>query len=184
METKATVDDLIEILEAITARKGQAEEQALFFDVAEMIVKRASKAFGVKNDEVAIMMLRSDGGQLRFVVPRQFTNVAMIPLSNRDAISVSTFNRKSGEAINNVPMVRHFALFESIRIRERPQPIQKMVSVPIVSEGNVVGVAQISRKGDSRSAAGADFTREDVKKAEELFAAVGKYLERARPAKF
>jgi hypothetical protein len=178
------VDDLIEILEAITKARGNADPEALFFDVAEMIVKRASKAFGVKNDEVAIMMLRADGGQLRFVAPRQFTNVAMIPLTNRDAIAVTTLHRRTGEAHNNVPMVRHFALFESIRIRERPLPIQKMVSVPIISNGNAIGVAQISRKGENRAAAGPDFTAAEVKKAEELFAEVAVYLERARPEKF
>lgn len=178
------MQELIEILEAMTASKGMADPETLFFDVAERIVKRASRVFGVKNDEVAIMMLRSDGRQLRFVAPKQFANVAMIPVTKKDAIAVGTLNRKSGEVFNNVPTVRHITLFESIRLKERAAPIQKMVSVPIAADGQVVGVAQISRKGETPAAAGADFTAEDARRAEEFFSQVGPYLVRARPETF
>jgi hypothetical protein len=47
-----------------------------------------------------------------------------------------------------------------------------------------VGVAQISRKGENPVEAGPDFTPADVKKAEQLFAAVAPYLAAAKPDKF
>jgi hypothetical protein len=46
-------------------------------------------------------------------------------------------------------------------------PIQKIMSVPVVhSDGELMGVAQISRKGLDPSGAGADFTGEDLKQLE------------------
>jgi hypothetical protein len=59
-----------------------------------------------------------------------------------------------------------------------------MVTVPIVHEGRTVGVAQISRKGETPSEAGTDFTPADVEKAETLFSAVAPYLVQARPDQF
>jgi hypothetical protein len=56
--------------------------------------------------------------------------------------------------------------------------------VPILHDGNPVGVAQISRKGENPSDAGPDFTPADVKRAEQLFSAVAPYLSAARPDRF
>jgi hypothetical protein len=47
-------------------------------------------------------------------------------------------------------------------------PIQKIMSVPISgSEGKVIGVIQISRKGLDSSLAGTDFTNDDLKLLEQ-----------------
>jgi hypothetical protein len=46
-------------------------------------------------------------------------------------------------------------------------PIQKIMSVPVAgSEGNVIGVVQVSRKGLDSSLSGADFTGDDLKQLE------------------
>jgi hypothetical protein len=81
-------------------------------------------------------------------------------------------------------MVKHVAFFESVKLRERPVPIQKMVTVPIMYGGEPVGVAQLSRKGDTPSEAGPDFSNADVRKAEEIFERVAPYLVEARPDRF
>jgi hypothetical protein len=48
-------------------------------------------------------------------------------------------------------------------------PIQKIMSVPVaVSDGNVVGVVQISRKGLDPVVAGVDFTNDDLKQLEQM----------------
>jgi hypothetical protein len=60
-------------------------------------------------------------------------------------------------------------------------PIQKMVSVPILHDQKAIGVAQISRKGESAAAAGPDFTEADVRKAQEIFGDIAPFLSRARP---
>jgi hypothetical protein len=81
-------------------------------------------------------------------------------------------------------MVKHVAFFESVKIRDRVLPIQKMVTVPILHQGEAVGVAQISRKGDTPVEAGPDFTSNDVRRAQELFESVARYFVEARPERF
>ena len=177
--------DLLDILRAMAAKKGQgANALELFLDMAERVVKFTSGEFGTKADEVAILMVTSDGKHLRFVAPRKFTELGTIPVTKRDSIAVSTLSKKAGEAMNNVPTIRHVSFFESIKLRDRVAPIQKMITVPIMHDGQAVGVAQISRKGESPVAAGPDFTPADVRRAEQLFQAVAPLLAAGRPEKF
>src|SRR5438477_3267101 len=127
-------DELIEILSAMVSKKSEvADTRELLLDVGERIVKRVSGAFGVKVDEVAILLLTSDGRHLRFVSPRQFAELGTIPVTKRDSIAVNILGKKTGEALNNVPQVKHVAFFESVKLRDRPVPIQKMITVPILN---------------------------------------------------
>jgi hypothetical protein len=178
--------DLLEILRAMAAKREAVENRReLFHEVAERVVKHCTTAFGAKPDEVAILMTTADGRHLRFVAPRKFADLGTIPITKRDSIAVNVFAKKLGEAMNNVPMVKHVAFFESVKIRDRPvSPIQKMITVPIVSDGDVVGVAQISRKGETPAEAGPDFTPGDLQKAQKLFEEVGPYLAQTRPDRF
>ena len=180
------MQELIDILTAMASKKGEiGNPLELFLDMAERIVKSVSIEFGAKNDEVAILVLTSDQKHLRFAAPRKFADLGTIPISKRDSIAVNVLARKSGEAMNNVPMVRHVSFFESVKIKDRPAvPIQKMITVPILLRGEVVGVAQVSRKGDSAAGAGPDFTQSDVDKAQDLFSRISPYLVEARPERF
>ena len=93
------------------------------------------------------------------------------------------FEKQQGEVMNNVPMVRHVAFFESVKLRDRVVPIQKMITVPIMFDGQAVGVAQVSRKGDSPMEAGPGLPAADVKKAQEMFERWRRYFVEARPDK-
>ena len=177
--------DLVEIVAAMASKRSEVDNPLeLFLDVADRVVKAVCTQFGSKGDEVAILMATSDRKHLRFAAPRKFTDLGTIPVTKRDSIAVNIFNRGQGEAINNVPMVKHVAFFESVKIRDRVSPIQKMVTVPIVHDSQVVGVAQISRKGETPSEAGPDFTAADVTRAEDIFHAVAPYLVQVRPERF
>jgi hypothetical protein len=180
------MEELIAILTAMASKKGEIDNPLeLFLDMADRIVKSVSMEFGLKTDEVAILLLTSDQKHLRFAAPRKFADLGTIPISKRDSIAVNVLARKAGEAMNNVPMVRHVSFFESVKIKDRPAaPIQKMITVPILLRGEVVGVAQVSRKGDSAAEAGPDFTQTDVAKAQDLFATISPFLVEARPERF
>ena len=97
---------------------------------------------------------------------------------------MGVFSRRAGEVINNVPMVKHVTFFESIKPRDKPAPIQKMVTVPLLVRQQPVGVVQISRKGNSPAEAGPDFTAQDQKRAQEIFSVIAPLLAEARPADF
>jgi hypothetical protein len=177
--------DLQDILAAMSGKREEvANSLELFLDMAERAVKAVCSEFGTKVDEVALLFATGDGKHLRFAAPRKFAELGTIPVTKRDSIAVTVFNRGTGEATNNVPMVKHVAFFESVKIRDRVLPIQKMVTVPILHHGSAVGVAQISRKGDTPVEAGPDFTSADVKKAQDLFEAVARYFVEARPERF
>jgi hypothetical protein len=177
--------DLLDILAAMASKKAEVQSQReLYLDMADLIVKRVSAVFGTKIDEVAILILNTDGNHLRFVAPRKLADLGSLPVTKRDSIAVSVLGRKAPETINNVPMVKHVAFFESVKLRDRPAPIQKMVTVPIVFKGQAIGVAQISRKGETAASAGPDFTPTDAQRAQDVFAATAPYLWSARPDGF
>ena len=177
--------DLLDILGAMAESKARTENPLdLFLDMSERVVKYVASAYGAKTDEVAILFLTSDSRHLRFVAPRKFASLGTIPITKRDSIAVNIFGRKVGEAMNNVPMVKHVAFFESVKLRDRAVPIQKMITVPILQGEEAIGVAQISRKGETPAEAGPDFTGSDVRKAQEIFQAVAPFLMSARPERF
>jgi hypothetical protein len=177
--------ELLTILDAMLARRDEiADRRELLLDVGERVVKTIAAVFGAKTDEVAILLLTTDGRELRFIAPRKLAELGSLPLTKRDAIAVSVFLRKTGEANNNVPLVRHVSFFESVKIKDRVAPIQKMVTVPILHGERPIGVAQISRKGASPREAGPDFQQGDVHKAQELFATLAARLVAARPPTF
>jgi hypothetical protein len=179
------MNDLLDILQAMAAKKAEVPDaKELFLDMAARVVKHVCGAFAAKNDEVAILVLTSDGRHLRFAAPRKFAELGTIPVTKRDSIAVTIFNRRVGEATNNVPMVRHVSFFESVKLRDRAVPIQKMITVPILHGTEAVGVAQISRKGETPTEAGPDFTNADVRKAQDLFRSIATLLYEARPERF
>lgn len=179
------IKDLVDILAAMASKRGEVENPLeLYLDMGERVVKAVCGAFGSKSDEVALLILTSDERHLRFLAPRKFAELGTIPVTKRDSIAVNILGKKAGEALNNVPMVKHVAFFESVKLRDRAVPIQKMITVPILHQDAAIGVAQISRKGESPAEAGADFTAADVRKAQEIFQAVAPYLHAARPERY
>src|ERR1700734_1128311 len=125
-----------------------------------------AKIFRVQYTEVAL--LRLEGGLLRFVFPEHLRTTGAIPLSSK-AVAAHTALSKKAEIFNNFARVKHASIFETIKpvgaeTEEvaQPNPIQKLMSVPIMDrDSTVVGVIQISRKAlDSRFAQ--DFSREDL----------------------
>ena len=59
------------------------------------------------------------------------------------------------------------------------EAIQKIISAPILSEGKVIGVIQISRKGSSAVEAGPDFTPDDLGKVLAICKPLGKLIRHA-----
>ncbi len=176
------MQELLEILSAMAAQKEKVRDRReLLLDMADRVVKTVSHEFSCRADEVAILLLSADGRHLRFAAPRPFADLGSIPVTKRDSIAVGVLARRSGEVINNVPMVKHVSFFESIKLRDKPAPIQKMVTVPLVVRGQPIGVVQISRKGETAREAGPDFSPADLRHAQEVLEAVAPFLGEARP---
>ena len=86
-------------------------------------------------------------------------------MSTTNSLAVRTVREKRPEMINNFPAQKHPTVFESVALETGAQernPIQKILSAPLLVDAKPVGVVQISRKGKSPTTAGADFTIRDL----------------------
>ena len=129
------------------------------------IAQQLSKLFSVKQDEVALLQLSENGAILGFLYPVKLRKIGSIPMTTTNSLAVRTVRDKRPEMINNFPAQKHPTVFESValdpKVQEK-QPIQKIMSAPLILDGKPVGVVQISRKGKSLTTAGADFTIRDL----------------------
>ncbi|HLH06653.1 MAG TPA: GAF domain-containing protein [Terriglobales bacterium] len=137
----------------------------------EKVAADLARIFGVRRHEVAILSLH--GQILRFLYPAELKSAGAIPLSSH-AVAAQTAKTKRADLFNNFTMRRHSRLFELVSLeqeaeknRQDTQIIQKLMTAPIVDRhGEILGVVQISRKGITPNAAGADFTPEELHQLE------------------
>jgi hypothetical protein len=149
--------------------------QLSFASLAERIARNLS----VRTDEVAILGVSHRWRHLHFIVPEALKNVGFIPLSSKTALAARTTRESRPEIINDFTSVKHASVFEGVKLTaESAELIQKIISAPILSGDQVVGVIQISRKGANSKVAGPDFTSEDLGKVLALCNPLGKLLQR------
>lgn len=148
----------------------QCQAAGLTPDNVLKIATELSRSFGVHDDEVALFKIEQ--AQLKFMHPTKLSTVGMIPL-NSNSVAARTANSKRPEIINNFSQIRHSSVFESIPVdsktrTKKPEKsamvIQKVMSVPVVGPGGVLGVIQVSRKGATQQSAGPDFQPGDLQR--------------------
>jgi hypothetical protein len=143
----------------------------------ETIGERIAKYLGVRADEVAIMGVSQRWKHLHFIVPQALKNVGFIPLTSNSALAARTARESRPEINNNFASVRHASVFEGVRSATNSgEAIHKIVSAPILCDGKVVGVIQVSRKGLNALDAGADFTSDDLGKVLAVCKPLGKLV--------
>jgi len=127
------------------------------------LAERIAKSMNVKPDEVAILAVSHRWRHLHFLVPEALRNVGFIPLTSTAALAARTARDSRPDIVNNFPAMRHATVFEGVKAESlSATAIQKIISAPILSDGKVIGVIQISRKGASAGEAGPDFTADDL----------------------
>jgi hypothetical protein len=170
--TLSLVSEMERIASALGTEQGDGSQISLS-SVAEKIAKN----LGVRNDEVAILALSTRWRHLYFLVPEALKKVGFVPLSSNSALAARTARDSRPEIENNFSSARHATVFEGVKITgEAAEAIQKMISAPILLDGKVIGVMQISRKGSTAGNAGPDFTAEDLGKILALCKPLGKML--------
>lgn len=152
---------------------GQPSDEAL-----NRLAGQIAAAFGAKKDEVAILRLSSDGKMLSFVFPIKLAKIGAIPLTTAHSLAAKTIRDKRGEIVNNFAVYKHPTVFEAVDLseQEKAAPIQKIVSAPMITDGKVVGVIQVSRKGRAGDVIGPDFTPRDLSELSTVGSILGKYL--------
>jgi hypothetical protein len=141
------------------------------------VAGKIAKNIGVRSDEVAILAVSSRWRHLYFLVPEALKNVGFIPLSSNSALAARTARESRPEIENNFGVAKHATVFEGVKIAgESAEAIQKMISAPILLDGKVIGVIQVSRKGPNPASAGLDFNADDLGKILALCKPLGKLL--------
>jgi len=119
---------------------------------AEVAVNLLSRQMQVEEDEVALFLLDERKTVLHFLWPKRFRQVGFIPFSSLDSLAARTAREGRVFLNNTFASVHHASFFEKIRLKDgiadRPKPIQKIISVPMVADADIKGVIQISRKGE------------------------------------
>lgn len=152
----------------------------------EQACGEVARTFAVRKDEVALLLLEQSS--LRFVYPLELKGSGQIPLSS-SGVAPRTARSRKAELSNDFTRERHHFVFELVRLNHPegsneslPKTIQKLISAPLIgSKGRVLGVVQISRKGDSPRAAGANFSKDDLKLLERVAAQLAAFVEKSFP---
>jgi hypothetical protein len=141
------------------------------------VAEKIARNLDVKTDEVAILGVSTRWKHLHFLVPQALKDVGFIPMSSTSALAARTARESRSDINNNFSAVRHATVFEGVKAATTTgESIQKIISAPILCEGKLVGVMQISRKGPSPLEAGADFTAEDLGKVLALCRPLGRLV--------
>jgi len=170
--TITLASELERLAEALEAESLATAEKPL-----TAMAEKISKTLGVKADEVAILGVSTRWRHLHFLVPQALKNVGFIPLSSTSALAARTVRDNRPEINNNFVAVRHATVFEGVKTATTTgESIQKIISAPILCDGKVVGVMQISREGATTAEAGPDFTLEELGKVLVLCRPLGKLV--------
>lgn len=138
---------------------------------------KLASIFGVKADEVAILAVTGKGRHLSFLVPEKLKAVGSIPLNSTTALAARTARERRPDVLNQFAGSRHASVFEGVPLgRREGEMIQKIMSVPIISGADVVGVVQISRKGRTQRESGADFGSRDLRALQELSPTLAQFV--------
>jgi signal transduction protein with GAF and PtsI domain len=142
-------------------RKGAAGETIELNRAVDLI----SRHFKVQHHEVAIFIVSADGRFLKFVVPEKLQAVGQIPLTSTNSLAARTAREKRPEVINHFSVVPHASVFEAVPLVEeqRGDPIQKIMSAPMLHDKKAIGVMQISRKAATAAEAGPDFSHAELR---------------------
>jgi GAF domain-containing protein len=141
------------------------------------VAEQVAQGFGIKPDEVAILTLIENDKFLKFLIPEKLQTVGTIPMTSTSALAARTARDKRPELTNNFAATPHARVFEGIPLgRRHGELIHKIMSAPIIADGRVVGVVQISRKGRTPADAGPDFTRKDLRELVSITDVLGRFI--------
>jgi hypothetical protein len=142
------------------------------------LAAQISSGFKAKKDEVAILRYSADTKMLSFLFPIKLSVIGAIPLTVTHSLATKGIRDKRGEIVNNFLTYKHPTVFEAVDLSEQEKavPIQKIMSSPMIVDGVVVGVIQISRKARPSERVGADFTPADLAQLATVGSILGKYL--------
>ena len=143
-------------------------------------VDAVRRVFQVSAEEVAVFSLDPELQLICFLWPEKLQQSGLIPLSSVSSLAARTIRENKAFLNNRFASTQHASIFEQVRLdkekKDRPTPIQKILSAPLPGDGHVKGAVQISRKGSDPVHVGADFTKNDLAILVELAKIISRHL--------
>jgi len=164
------ITDFCQTIDKHLAAEGDADKRLMLLNNA------MQQAFKTREDEFAILRLDPASQDLCFLWPKKLTKSGQVPLNTRDSLVARTAREGRAQIDNRFSNPRHASIFEKLSLsdakvkeeRAPVLPIQKIMSAPVQRDGQLLGIMQLSRKGNDPDSAGPDFTPTEL----EAFAAI------------
>lgn len=179
--------DIAKALDIIIEISAGIPKEDAFRDIITSVAANTAKIFNVKDDEVAILLLKKNDPLLRFAYPLELyrgkTNFFPI---NAPSIAATCFQAKAGRIYNDLSKTTYLSIYEMISGEAgKYREIQKLIAAPIMyPSGKVIGVIEVSEKGKTLQEAGADFCEKDLETLIEIGKTIAPYLEKTIPEDF
>lgn len=127
------------------------------------IAEGVASFYSLRSHEVGLFSVNHKRQEISFLLPEGMAQKGHIPLTAMNSLVVQTVNDLVPYLDNNFTRSRHLFMFEHMLTEKSTRiSVQKIMSVPIISEGVALGVIQVAKKGDFVSEAGADFTEQNL----------------------
>jgi hypothetical protein len=131
------------------------------------------KAYKVQAGDIAVFLLDPKEQMLKFVWPEKLKNSGAIPLNAKSSLVARTWREKRGYLDNRFAKSAHGVIFEAF---SGGNPIQKIISVPLMAGAESKGVIQVSRKAADHKDAGADFSPAELNALQKMAEIIGRHL--------
>lgn len=127
------------------------------------IAEDVASFFSLRNHEIGLFSVNHKRQEISFLLPEGMAKKGTIPLTATNSLVVKTANDLVPYFDNYFARSRHLFMFEHMLTEKSSRiPVQKIMSVPIISGGIAQGVIQVAKKGESVIDAGADFTEQNL----------------------
>jgi hypothetical protein len=148
----------------------------------ELVAQATTSAFGVKVNEVALLVRTSDNLRLKFEHPMPLAKgINVFPVS-APSFAGEVLRASRGIVENGFAATKHLSFYERIQaVDQKSKTIQKIMGAPLWIGQFSFAVIEVSRKGETAAEAGPDFTPLDLARLGELCDASAAWLSRLRP---
>lgn len=139
--------------------------------------------FRVTPHEIAFFRI-DDGRTATFLWPPPKSGaMTSVPLKAFATSLMSATAREARAFLDNAFChTPHLHMFEHMLADSQQRiPVQKIMSVPVVDHGTLIGVLQVSHKGLTAEAAGTDFSEQNLEQLSAIASAIAPFCPRTTP---
>ena len=138
-----------------------------------LAIRMLCKAFKLQAEDIAVFRLDPEEEMLKFIWPEKLKSSGAIPLNAKNSLVARTLRENRGYLDNRFAKSAHGVIFEAF---SGGNPIQKILSVPMLCDSEPKGVIQLSRKGAEFKDAGADFSQAELSALKKISAIIARHL--------